>query len=315
MPDSLFSAVCQFAPVGLMVLDSNAQVVHINSFLKSMLSLSPNGYKGKLFGHALNCASVAGAGRLCGDTLACSSCCLRRGIAGALKHDRPVQYATLHHAFTIDGIQVLKTMRFSASSVSLKQGNKCALVWLADITRELQYERMLARELDMDAEPDIVSPQNLIGIVTELMQKSGRDSKACVGVVALEGIGVPKARGSMTRDEALRRFAEIARQCTRRQDIIAPAGDGSFILIYSGVGIQIAAAITRRIHDTMTAVFSAYGAGGVSFSAGFMELKATDLPALTSAGILRAAERQLEDALRRGGSLFVSRELTARLRD
>mgnify|MGYP003734760145 FL=1 len=206
-------------------------------------------------------------------------------------------------------------MRFSASSVSLKQGNKCALVWLADITRELQYERMLARELDMDAEPDIVSPQNLIGIVTELMQKSGRDSNACVGVVALEGIGVPKTRGSMTRDEALRRFAEIARQCTRRQDIIAPAGDGSFILIYSGVGIQIAAAITRRIHDTMTAVFSAYGAGGVSFSAGFMELKATDLPALTSAGILRAAERQLEDARRRGGSLFVSRELTARLRD
>jgi GGDEF domain-containing protein len=188
-------------------------------------------------------------------------------------------------------------------------------VWLADITRELQYERMLARELDMEAGPDIVSPQNLIGIVTELMQRSGRGSKVCVGMVALEGIGLPKARGSMTRDETLRRFFEIARQCTRKQDIIAHSSDASFVFIFSGVGIHIAATITRRIHDTMTAVFSAYGAGGISFSAGFMELMMPGLAALTSTDILRAAERQLGYARRRGGSLFVSQELTARLRD
>ena len=314
MPDSLFSAVCKYAPVGLMVLGEDARVVHINVFLKSMLSLPPAGYKGRLFGHALRCASASGANRSCGDTPACTGCFLRRSIMGALAHGRPVQYAALSHTFMIDGAPVVKALRFSVSTVDLKQG-KFALVSLTDMTREMQYERMLARELDIEAGPDVVNPQNLIGIVTGLMQKAGPENTVSVGIAALEGMDLPEARGGMTQVEALRRFVEIARQCTRNQDIIARGGDASFVFIFPGVGIHIAAAITRRIHDTMAAVFGAYGACGISFSAGFMELRMPDLAAMTSAEIIRTAENRLNAARRRGGSLFLSHELSTRLRD
>jgi len=279
-----------------------------------MLSLPSAGYKGLFFGRALHCASTPAPNQTCGDMPACAGCSLRHSIMGALVHDRPVQYATLSHTFIIDGIPVVKALRFSVSTIDVKQG-KYALVSLADMTREMQYERILARELDMEAGLDVVNPQNLIGIVTGLMQKAGPESTVSVGMAALEGMDLPAARGGMTVDEALRRFVEITRQCTRNQDIIARSRDASFVLIFPGVGLHIAASITRRIHDTMAAVFGAYGARGISFSAGFLELRMPDLAVTTSAEIIHTTESRLNAAQRRGGSLFLSRELTARLRD
>jgi hypothetical protein len=297
-----------------MVLDADARVVLINAFLKSMLSLPPSGYKGRLFGHALRCASAKGTNSSCGDMPACANCFLRRSIMGALADDQPVQCATLRHTYIAGGVPVAKALRFSVNAVNLKQG-KYALVSLTDMTREMQYESMLARELDMEASLDIIDPHNLAGVVTGLMQKAGPDCIASVGIAALEGMDLPKARGAMTQDETMRRFVEICRQCTRNQDVIARIGDASYVFIFSGVGAHIAAAITRRIHNTMAAVFGAYGASGISFSAGFMELRMPDLAILTSAEIICTAENQLNAARRRGGSLFLCRDLAVGLRD
>jgi GGDEF domain-containing protein len=198
--------------------------------------------------------------------------------------------------------------------VNDKLGRRAVISFL-DITREQQYERLLARELDLEAAPDDISPQNLIGIVATLLQKAGPDNSVSIGMAALEGLDEPGIRGSMTQDEALRRFVEITRQCTRRQDIIGRCENASFIFMFPGAGIHMAAAISRRIHDTMAAVFAAYGAFGISFSAGFMELKAPQLAHTTGSEIIRTVESCLQTARHRGGSLFVSGEVTARLKD
>lgn len=314
MSDSLFAAVSKYAPVGLMLLDEDARVIHLNAFLKTMLSLPASRGKGLLFGCALHCASASGAGRPCGEMPVCGSCHLRRSIINALKHDHPAQYAVLNHTFIIDSTPTTKSLRFSASAVETKQG-RCVLVSIVDMTREQQCERLLARELDLEATPDIINPQNLVGIVAGLLQKAGPDSAVSVGMAALEGLEKPGEHSGMTKDDALNRFIEIARQCTRRQDIIGRCNGSSFVFIFSGVGVHTAAAISRRIHDTMCAVFGAYDARGISFSVGFMELKTSDIPTVTSAGIIRTVETCLSAAQRRGRSVFVSRELTTRLKD
>jgi len=313
MSDSLFSAVCKSAPVGLMILNADARVVHLNAFLKSMLSLPSDGCKGRLFGNALNCSSISGTGQKCGDTPTCVNCRLRHGIAGALVHNRPARYTVLTHTFIVDGIPAAKTLRLSAVAIDTKQG-RCAIISFADITREKQYEWLLARNLDLEPVPTDINPQNLIGIVAGLMQKAGADCSIAIGIAKLEGLRRPNIRGGMSEDETLRRFIEIARQCTRRQDIICRNGESSFLFMFPGAGIHMASVITRRIHNTMTAVFASYGAGDISFSAGFTELNAAQLTTTTGEEIIRAVDGYLQKARYRGGSLFVSNELTESLK-
>ena len=115
-------------------------------------------------------------------------------------------------------------------------------------------------------------------------------------------------------EDTLSRFAEIARQCTRRQDIIGRFEGDAFLFIFSGVGIPMAAAIARRIHDTMAAVFAANDIRGISFSAGFMELNSRQLAQMSGDEILRITDSCLRTARERGGSLFISKELTAKLK-
>lgn len=312
MQDSLFSATYKFAPVGLMLLDEKASVVNINPFLQSIFSLTSGVYKGRCFGNALNCASVFGTDRSCGETPACGNCRLRRGIVNALEQDRPVRYATLSHSFFIGGVPVVKTLRFSVSTVDNKQGRR-VMVSFSDMTLERQYEQLLTRELELETSPSSISRQNLIGIVANLLKQAGPENTLSVGMAAMEGLDrIPP--DDIAGSDALRRFAEIARQCTRRQDVIGRFGE-AFMFIFPGAGIHMAAAITRRIHDTMDAVFTAYGIRSISFSAGFMELKAPQLSSTSSDDIIRTMDGYLQTARRRGGSLFVSRDLTALLKN
>ena len=145
MQDNFFSAVYKYAPVGVMILDEDANVVNINPFLLSMLSLTADHCKGRHFSSALQCASVFGTAHSCGEAPACEHCRLRQCIQNVLQQGRPVRCAVLSHSFVIDGAPAARTFRFSVSAVDARQGRH-AVVSICDITREKQYELLLTRE-------------------------------------------------------------------------------------------------------------------------------------------------------------------------
>jgi hypothetical protein len=311
MHDSFFHEVYRYAPVGLVILNEDTKIVHINAFMLSALSLPRKNYKGLRFGSALRCASVFGSRRKCGETPSCRDCRFRRSFSDALGQGLHVRCAEVSHAFSDGGTPVVKTLRFSAGAVDM--GRRFVVASFADISLEKQYAQLLTHELDLDSAPSAISPQSLIGIVASLLRQAGPDNIVSLGVAAIEcAESLPRG---VTGGEVLRRFAEIARQCTRRVDVIGRFGSGSFVFMFPGAGIHMAAAITRRIHDTMDAVFAAQGVAGVSFSAGFAELSASRLTGLTGDDILRDADSCLQKARQSGGSLFVSQTLTARLKD
>ncbi len=312
MKDSYFSALYKYAPVGIAILDENMQIVSINSFLLSMFSLPLENYKGQSLCTALRCASLCQSDQICGQTPDCAVCRLRQGFIHAMEQNKPFRTADICHTFMIGSRPVMKTLRYSASAAESAQGKR-AVISVADMTREKQYEQMLARELDLQASPGAINRQNLIGIVAELMQKAGPESTVSVGMAVVEGLNKASALNGLTGDDVLNRFAEIARQCTRRQDIIGHLGNGLFLFVFSGAGVRMAEIISRRIYDTMDAVFRAQGIRGISFSAGFMELKPGQLSRISGSDMLGTLDGCLETAKRRGG-MFVSPEFSALLK-
>lgn len=312
MKDSYFSALYKYAPVGIAILDGNMKIVSINAFLLSLVSLPPKDCKGQSLGEALRCASIHNSDKKCGETPNCAACRLRRGFRQALEQDMPVRNAEVSHSFMIGSLPVIKTLRFSASATETPQGIRI-ITSFSDISREKQLEMLLMRELDLQASPSIINRQNLLGIVAELMLKAGPDNAVSVGLATVEGLNDAAALNGLSGSEVLNRFSEIARQCTRRQDIIGRVGNTTFLFVFSGAGIQMAQTISRRIHDTMSAVFTAQGIKGVSFSAGFTELNTAQLSQLTSDDVLRTVDGCLQTARKRG-SMFVAPELSALLK-
>ncbi len=311
MKDSYFSALYKYAPVGVVILGVNMQIVNINSFLVSMFDLPLSDYKGESLCSVLRCASLFHTGQKCGDTSDCSGCRLWQSFLQALENGQPVRTASIRHTFMNGSIPVVKALRFSASAVESTQGVR-VVASIADITREKQYEQLLTRELDLETS-DAINRQNLIGIVAEIMQKAGPENTVSVGMAAVEGLNDTDALSGLTGSDVLSRFAEIARQCTRRQDIIGHLGNGLFLFMFSGAGIRMAEIIARRIHDTMDAVFCSQGIRGISFSAGFMELKPGQLSRLNSSDILSSIDGCLETAQRKGG-MFVSPKFSSLLK-
>lgn len=312
MKDSYFSAVYKYAPVGIIILSGDMKIVNINTFMLSIFSLPAMDYKGQCLGWCLRCASISRSDQVCGETPDCANCNLRQCLTQVLNIGRPVRNATVNHTFIIGGIPIVKILRFGMSTVETSHGDRI-IASFSDITQEKQYEQLLTRDLDLNTAPDTINRQNLIGIVAGLMQKAGPDNTISVGLAAVEGLRNADMLNGMSSDDVLSRVAEIARQCTRGQDIIARLGSDLFLFVYSGVGIRMAETITRRIHDTMDAVFGAQGIRGVSFSAGFMELKSEQLPRLSSTDVLHTVESCLDTARMRAG-MFVSPDFTALLK-
>lgn len=312
MKDSYFSALYKHAPVGIAVLGGDMNIVNINPFLLALFSLTPKDYKDHSLGRVLRCASVRRTDQTCGQIPDCVACQLWQSFTHVQKTGQPVRSSVTNHTFMIGGMPVMKTLRYSMSTVEAAQGLR-TIASFSDISREKQYEQLLTRELDLQTVPGNVNRQNLIGIVAGLMHKAGSDNTVSIGMAAVEGLSDTEAYNGLTSRDVLNRFAEIARQCTRRQDIIGHLGNNLFLFVFSGAGIRMAETITRRIHDTMDAVFSAQGIHGISFSTGFTELKTAQLTSLTSSDILRTVDGCLDTAKKRS-SMFVSPEFTAVLK-
>ena len=312
MKDNYFSALYKYAPVGIAILGGDMMIVNINPFLLALFSLTSKDYKGHSLGRVLKCASVHHTDQTCGETPDCAACHMWQSFTHVLKTGQPVRSAVINHTFMISGMPVLKTLRYSMSVVEASQGMRI-IASFADISREKQYEQLLSRELDLQTIPGTVNRQNLIGIVAGLMHKAGSDNTVSIGMAAVEGLSDAGSYNGLTSRDVLNRFAEIARQCTRRQDIIGHLENNLFLFVFSGAGIHMAETITRRIHDTMNAVFGAQGIHGITFSAGFTDLKTAQLASLTSSEILRTVDRCLDTAKKRSG-MFVSPEFTALLK-
>jgi diguanylate cyclase (GGDEF)-like protein len=303
-------AVYKYSPVGLVILNSKTELVDVNDYMLGSFKIGEHKYKGKQFGNFFGCASVAQSGVICGEAPECFSCGIRGGLRIVLNNDEKVRNTTISHTFVQDGVKSLKWFNLSASAVNAEDG-RYAIVSFADITREKQYEQLLQHELTIDLATGTVNKSSLIDILVGLSRYAGQGNVVSVGIIDFDDFkNINDTYGHLKGDEVLQKFSEISRENIRRQDILGRYGGEEFMFVIPGADIALAAKIIKRIYDAVTLYFNKQGVAGVSFSAGFMELKSDEIGNTTKEQIIEAVDGCLYQAKRSGKKKLVSNNLT-----
>lgn len=307
LEQSFFSAIYRYAPIGLVILDSNAAVVDANDFMFHLFQVDKENYRGKQFGNIFNCSNVADSDKICGQAEACTFCKLRAGLVQGLTSHQPLQELELMNAHKVGGVDKPLWLKLSASTVVL-EAEEFLVVSFTDITREKQYEELLQHELTIDGATGTINKHSLIEILKELPGFTENNTVVSVGIVDMDDFkSINDTYGHLTGDRVLESFSRIARESMRKQDIIGRFGGEEFMFVFPGVDLVGAASIMKRIHHALRKEFDKT-VEGIGFSAGFIRLDNETIHSLTKEEIIETVDRLLYQAKDEGKRRFVSPE-------
>lgn len=307
LEQSFFSAIYRYAPIGLVILDSNAAVVDANDFMFRLFQVDKEKYRGKQFGNVFNCSKVVDSDRICGESEACTFCELRTGLVKALTSHEPFQELELMNAHKVGGVDKPLWLKLSASTVEMDT-EEFLVVSFTDITREKQYEELLLHELTIDGATGTINKHSLIEILKELPGFVQNNTMVSVGIVDMDDFKfINDTYGHLTGDRVLESFSRIARESMRKQDVIGRFGGEEFMFVFPGVDLIGAASIMKRIHHALRKEFNKT-VKGIGFSAGFILLDKETMHSLTKEKIIETVDRLLYQAKDEGKRRFVSPE-------
>lgn len=134
----LYQSVYRRSPVGLVVVDEDAQLMDVNEYMIDLFQLCDTPYKGLRFGTVFRCAELP-QNMACGSTEACSRCRMRKLIRRVLEDGRFIHDIMLAHTFLIHDKPCVKWFKVSANAAQT-YGRRLAVISFVDITKEKQYE-------------------------------------------------------------------------------------------------------------------------------------------------------------------------------
>lgn len=130
------------APIGILVVDENTNIVKANEYLFELFDCLPDSYQGKKFGNVFGCAYVSQDGSICGTTEKCSNCDLRNGVLYVLREDVKIKDTVVEHEFLLHDKIVVKELKISAFP-SMDANQKYVVITLVDITETKSLETLL----------------------------------------------------------------------------------------------------------------------------------------------------------------------------
>ncbi|GFO68394.1 hypothetical protein GMLC_19730 [Geomonas limicola] len=228
---SLFDA----APVGMMLVDPEFQVVDTNSALTRLIGTPVEQILGLQPGVALDCRRVESGGN-CGRAADCSACRLRNCISAALTRGSGTQGIEVQHMLLKGHPFEQLWLRFSVEPVSF-DGKRHALVAIDDVSRQRIMEEQILSEKERLAvtlaslgEGVITTdPEGAITLMNRAAQQlTGWDSAQALGKPLVTVVRLLR-KASRVPIEGLERVAE--------QELVLEAG--GHVLLVTGNGREL----------------------------------------------------------------------------
>lgn len=138
--NSIFNA----APIGMVIIDENTQIVKVNNTILRMLKSSSFDILYKKIGDAFKCLNSFKNEKGCRDSVECKKCILRKTLLEVLYSGVPQNGIEVMHQLLVDGN--VKNIWFNINSVPINiNGKKHVVVVMDDITERKASEEELKK--------------------------------------------------------------------------------------------------------------------------------------------------------------------------
>ncbi|MEL4105984.1 diguanylate cyclase [Oscillospiraceae bacterium WX1] len=230
-PTTIFQAVFQNSPIGLVLVNPDTTVRDANRYMLKSFHLTKEALNGARFGNVFNCTDIIREGEVCGHGEACRFCPLRSALECVLNTGTVITDAEVDHNFYIDGVAQQKWFTVSATRVT-NGDDVFAVVSFADITAQKEYEQLLNSQLSLDLATGITNKYALLNALKNLSVSKESMTLAMIDLDNFKLIN--DTLGHLAGDRVLCLFSECASEQSRKQDILGRFGGEEFMLIMPG---------------------------------------------------------------------------------
>jgi PAS domain S-box-containing protein len=133
------NAIFNSAPVGMMLVNENTEVVQLNNKVVKMTNKDINQLLGSKLGDILCCINSYNDNGGCGKGNGCPHCPIRAGLIQVLQSDQPIHNAEVQVEILVDGQSVEPWLSVSVVPTMINQ-RKHLVIALLDVTERRQTE-------------------------------------------------------------------------------------------------------------------------------------------------------------------------------
>lgn len=262
-------------PIGLVVLDSDANLIDVNDGMFKYFNMRKEDVSGKRFGNLFNCKNAVESNKICGTGDLCKDCTINIGIAKVLNSGVELKEVELRHDFILNGREDEKWFTINASRIMLSDKNT-AIVTFTDISKIKKTEKELIKLGITDELSGLYNRRFII----DRGNKALYENVFPISLVMLDidhFKSINDTYGHAQGDLVLAGLAELFRKLTRNTDYIGRYGGDEFLIIFSNTNIKAAQMVLSRIADKFKDIIIDKTEAPISFSVGLVEIQAEDV--------------------------------------
>lgn len=300
--EKLFKSIFENSPIGLVLVNKDITLRKVNNYMFSTFHLKPYSVMGNRFGNVFHCSATAENGKMCGETVQCQNCPLRKSVLAVMHDGIQIQDMVMNQNFIIDGIEYKKWFRTSASRIQTAD-DTLAVVSFVDITTQKEYEELLNSRLTLDLATGTLNKYSLLNTLKNL--SIGKNNLTIVMIDFDHFKHINDRYGHIIGDKVLNIFSNVALNISRKHDIVGRFGGEEFLFIFKGINSETNIAFLKKIYQTFQDACFEQTNLKPTFSVGMCEITVKRLSEISVDEMIAEADKNLYLAKKNGRNRIV----------
>lgn len=295
----LLNSIFQYSPIGLVLIDSNANLIRVNDYMFELFQFNPDSVYGKKFGNVFNCSSIFGSEKLCGESDFCKNCELSKGIKKVFLEKKLLQGIELSHLFTLNNRSSEKWFKVSAAPIKDKD-SVYALFTFVDITDRINLENSLRSMGVVDSLTNLFNRRYLTDYFESNFLSDLANGSIGLMIIDIDNFkSINDSYGHTTGDLVLKIIAQAIASSIRNYDFSIRYGGEEFIIVFQNVNRDNIEVIGKRIQNVFMKRTKEIIDKEVTFSAGYVIVSNPDL-SINPTELIKIADSYMYQVKSRG---------------
>jgi len=216
----------------IFVVDRNINILEYNNSLLESFKTNEKAVLNVRCGHALNCSNALVEGAICGETLFCSTCTIRKTFLEVIENKGSIRQQPISKVFQFENRRVQKHFLMSAKHTRYR-GEDVAIVILNDISELAESKIKLEEMIIRDDLTGIYNRRYLFNELQLLISSAKRyNINFSILMADLDNFkSINDTLGHQMGDMVLKEVAHHLKEELRDTDIIGRYGGEEFMVI------------------------------------------------------------------------------------